>query len=474
MARLSHYVTVASAIFIVGCQPHPLYDPLEPTPRPIVGAIKSYHAPNKPGVDRDSVVPELQNPAGELTLRDALSAALLGNPELAYFSYEVRAAEARIVQAGTAENTELDFEVENFAGSGELRDFDGAEFTLALSQSFPLGGDIASRQQAARLAGQSAGWDYESARIALLAETTKRYVALVAVQQRVELARDSLDLAQEIADVIQRRIDAGDLAIVELSRAAVPLAEAKIELARARRTLETARVQLALIWGGTTPAFTEAKGDLNQLQPLPSLDDLAHLINQNPDVARWVVEVASRQAEIELARAEAIPDITGSLGYRWFNESNDGALVAGLSIPLPINDRNQGNILAARFGVASAKNRQQAVRMRIEAALLLTYSQLINAYEEAIALRDDAIPAAVNAYRDIHQAFEQGNLGYIDVLDAERTLIELQSRYLDVITDYHTAVAEVEALIGQPLFTHIRSSDDQNDNKMEPLQVEDE
>ncbi len=474
MVRLPQYVAVASAVIIAGCQPHPLYDQLDSSPRPIGSATESYHAPNKLGMDKNSVVPEVQSPVGDLTLRDALSAALLGNPELASYSYEVRAAEARVVQAGAAENPELDFVVENFAGSDELSDFDGAEFTFVLSQNFPLGGDITRRQQAARLAGQSAGWDYESARIALLAETTKRYVALVAVQQRVELARDSLDLAQEIADVIQRRIDAGDLAIVELSRAAVPLAEAKIELARARRTLEAVRVQLALIWGSTEPVFTEAKGDLNQLQPVPSMNDLAHLINQNPDVARWVVEVASRQAEIELARAEAIPDITGSLGYRWFSESNDGALVAGLSFPLPINDRNQGNILAARFGVVSAKNRQQAVRLRIEAALVLTYSQLINAYEEAIALRDDAIPAATNAYDDIHQAFEQGNLGYIDVLDAERTLIELHSRYLDVITDYHTAVAEVEALIGQPLFTTIKSGTDQNVNEMEPLEVEDQ
>ena len=82
----------------------------------------------------------------------------------------------------------------------------------------------------------------------------------------------------------------------------------------------------------------------------------------------------------ELARAEAVPDMTAGLGYRWFNETDDSALVAGVSIPLPVFDRRQGDVLAARFGVASARNQQRAVELRIEAAIASAYARLANAY----------------------------------------------------------------------------------------------
>jgi cobalt-zinc-cadmium efflux system outer membrane protein len=187
------------------------------------------------------------------------------------------------------------------------------------------------------------------------------------------------------------------------------------------------------------------------MRALPPVNAIASLIGQNPDVARWVTEIASRQAELELARAEAVPDLTAGLGFRWFNESDDSALVAGASIPLPVFDRRQGDILAARFGIASAQNQQRAVQLQLEASLATAYARLANAYEEAVALRDDAIPPATQAYRDIRRAFDQGNIGFLDVLDAERTLIDLRRQYLDALAEYHGAAAEMEGLIGQSL-----------------------
>jgi cobalt-zinc-cadmium efflux system outer membrane protein len=384
-------------------------------------------------------------------LRDALAAALLRNPELARFGYDVRASEARVVQAGLWANPEFEIEVENFGGSGELGGVDAAEFTLALSQTFPLGGDIKRRQELARLQGQLAGWDYEAARISLLAEVTGRYVDVLASQRQLALAQESLELTQQVAESIGRRVDAGDASAVERTRAAVPVATAKIALRQAEQSLESARVQLGLTWGSSSPSFVSVKGDLDRMRALPPVNAIASLIGQNPDVARWVTEIASRQAELELARAEAVPDLTAGLGFRWFNESDDSALVAGASIPLPVFDRRQGDILAARFGIASAQNQQRAVQLQLEASLATAYARLANAYEEAVALRDDAIPPATQAYRDIRRAFDQGNIGFLDVLDAERTLIDLRRQYLDALAEYHGAAAEMEGLIGQSL-----------------------
>lgn len=442
---------IATLIGLTGCETKPFADSSWPEARPLGRHMEAYRPEAQPPSGEDVLAPPPPDPSGSLTLRDAIASALLGNPELARFGYDVRAAEARVVQAGLWENPELDIEIENFAGSGGFDGTDAAEVTLMLSQTFPLGGDIERRQELARLHGQLAGWDYEATRVALLAEVTQRYVDVLVAQQRIDLAQESLDLAVQIANSIDRRVEAGDAPAVERSRAAVPVATARIELDRAMRDLETTHVRLALTWGSSTPQFEEVQGDLEQVMPIPAASELTVLISQNPEVARWAVEIASRQAEVELTRAEAKPDLTAGLGYRWFNESDDNALVAGFSIPFPVFDRRQGDILAARFGVASAHNQQQAIELKVTAALASTYARLVNAHDEAVALRDHAIPPSEAAYRDIRQAYDGGNLGYLDVLDAERTLIDLRRKYLDALAEYHSAAAELEGLIGQSL-----------------------
>lgn len=451
MHRWCCCAVVLTSFVMTACQSRPTFDSSWAEARPLGERLEAYRPPSQPDAEpqgRGEKMPEL---TGQLTLRDAMAAALLRNPELARYGYDVRAAEARIVQAGLWPNPELQLEVENFAGSGALEGVDGAEVTLALSQTFPLGGDIERRQELARQQGRLVGWDYEAARIALLAEVAGRYADVLAAQRQIDLAQESLELTEQVAESIGRRVEAGDAPAVERTRAAVPVATAKIKLRRAQRSLETARVQLALTWGSSSPSFVAVSGDLDRMADLPALKDISSLISQNPDVARWVTEIASRQAELELARAEAVPDLTAGLGFRWFNESDDAALVAGASIPLPVFDRRQGDILAARFGIASAKNQQRAVQLRLEASLATAYARLANAYEEAVALRDNAIPPATEAYQDIRQAFDQGNIGFLDVLDAERTLVELRQQYLDALAEYHGAVAELEGLIGQPL-----------------------
>ncbi len=422
-----------------------------PQPRALGGGMDRFTAPDEPDDKAPAEPPPALSPSGDLTLRDALAAALMGNPELAGYSYDVRAAEARLVRAGKWSNPQAGFEAENFAGTGGFDGTDAAEYTLSLSQTFPLGGDIQQRKRLEALRGQLVGWDYESARVALLAEVTRRYVLVLAAQKQIELARESLTLTEQVASAISRRVEAGSAPAVERSRSMLPVVLAKISLQRAKRSLGSARVRLAQTWGEASPGFEQALGDLDQLHRVPDAGELAALINQNPNAARWAAEIAGRQAEVELARAQAVPDLTASLGYRWFNETDDQALVAGVSIELPILNDHQAEVLAARFGVAAARNQRRAVELKLAATLSTLHAQLHNAHDEAVSLRDLALPTATDAYQDIRQAFDRGNLGYLDVLDAERTLIDLRQQYLNALTEYHGTRAEIEGLIGQPL-----------------------
>lgn len=395
-------------------------------------------------------VASLPDPTGELSLGQALEVSMARSPKLRAFRLELQRAEALELQAGLWNNPSIDAEVENVAGSGELAGVEAAETTVSLAQTFPLGRDIGRRRE---LAGQRTGlaeWDYEAARLEVMVEVTRRFIDALAADRRLTLARQELELAQTTEEVTTKRVEAGDASPVELARVAVPVITAKVGLKATERLRDAAYRRLSLMWDGQV-GFDRVVGDLDEISPVPEPHALIRHINNNPDVARWAAAVGERIAEQRLAEAEAIPDLTARLGATTFNRTDDVALVFGVSLPLPIFDRRQGDIRAARKGEMAARERQRETELRIESMLSAAYAELLAAHDEALALREHALPAAEQAFEATRQAFAEGKLAFLDVLDAQRTHFELQRRYLDALAAYHSTTAEIESLIGQRL-----------------------
>jgi len=436
---------------MIGCQRHPLFD----APSSEAFAPRS-DAPSLDRLDRSGSLRAEHGdappqPIGELKLSDTLSLALMHSPRLAAYSTDVRVAEAKAIQADRWPNPELGVEVENFGGSGQFSGIDSAETTVSLAQTFPLGGDITRRRELAQARTRLANWEYESARLAVLLEATQRFVDALSADRRIALSERELELARATQTLTIQRVEAGDVSPVEKARVVVPVITAEVAMERTRRAREAAYRRVATTWGSRTVTFDRLIGDLKQLDPLPSVDALVDLINENPQVARWAAEISKRLAEQRIAEAEAVPDLTGRVGMMHDNADDDVGLVVGVTLPLPIFDRRRGDTLAARLGATAARQRQRDAELRLEDMLSEAYAQLAGSHDEATALKARALPAATNAYNATRRAFDEGKLPFLDVLDAQRTLFDLQSRYIDALASYHTAAAEIEALIGQRL-----------------------
>jgi cobalt-zinc-cadmium efflux system outer membrane protein len=205
------------------------------------------------------------------------------------------------------------------------------------------------------------------------------------------------------------------------------------------------------MWSSQEVSFDRAEGSLERIQMPAPPEQLAALVSANPQVARWAVEISARRAEAELAKAEAVPDLTTRAGIKYDRADDAGALVVGISLPLPVFDRRQGDLLAARLSANAAAERRRAAERRLEAVLSEAYARMAAGFDEALALRDIALPPAKEAFTITQQAFGNGDLALLDVLDAERTFVELRSAYLDALIDYHLAVTEIEGLLGRPL-----------------------
>jgi cobalt-zinc-cadmium efflux system outer membrane protein len=392
-----------------------------------------------------------EEPAGALALGDAITAALLHNPELAAFSWERRAREARVLQTRLWRNPELRLGVEDIGGSGDRQGFEETETTLMVSRLAELGGKRAKRIRAAEASRSLAGWDYQSKRLGVLAEVAKAFAATLAAQELRALAADLERVAGETVRSVGAHVRSGAALPVELTRARVALGRARVERVRAERHLAAARSALAALWGSRAPAFTHAVGDLDTLLAVPPREAVLGRVERNPDLARWEDEIAERRAAVALAEAERLPNVDVGVGGRHFADNGDAALVVGVTLPLALFDRNQGGIEESRYRLARGRAEREAARVSTHAAVCVAYERLLAAREEAARLRADVLPQAEAVLEGARQAYERGRFRYLDVLDAQRTLFELRAEHIRALLAFHAAAADVERLTASPL-----------------------
>lgn len=393
----------------------------------------------------------LEEPRGDLSLRQALALALMKNPELASFAWQVRAQEAKVLQAKLLPNPELGFEMENFGGQESLRGIEEAEITLSLSMLIELGGKRYKRTKVALLERNLAEWDYEAKRLEILSAVTKAFIQVVAAQEQLRLSEELLRIAKQVFNAVKERVEAGKVSPIEQTRASVILSTSKIELEKAKLRLEAARKQLASFWGSSKPLFKRARGTLERILPLPSEQDLIALLSQNPEIARWATELELRRSRLELEKAHRIPDITIGGGLRRLNELESNAFVMEVSLPLPLFNQNQGAILQARYELLKARFERKSAEIKVKRKLAEIYKKLSSAYFEVLTLKKEVLPAAKKAFEAIMEGYKEGKFGFLEVLDAQRTLFDQRLRYIEALASYHSAVAELEGLIGVSL-----------------------
>jgi len=394
-----------------------------------------------------------ENPIHNLTIDKALKLTLLQNPDLDAYSLEVRALEASTLQASLGPNPEIGVEVENFGGNSKLGGFNNAETTLMLSQEILLGDKIKKRTLAAALETDLAVWEYEGKRFEIFTKVKKAFTEALAAQEKIKLNEKLLKVSMDFLANINRLIKAGKVNPAEASRARVIVSTIRMDIRSAKLTLRSAKSHLASFWGSAYPNFHEVDGILDALQPVPPIEKFQALLRQNPLLARYEKEVEQKRATIEVEKANAIPDVNVGAGFRRFNETDDSAFVAAISIPIPIRDRNQGGIKEAKTRYAKTKIELAALEIQLNSELLSVYNTLINLHHEVTILKTEILPDAENAFKLIKEGSMRGRFTMLDVLDAERTFFEMRSQYIRAITDFQIAKIEIEHLIAQEMTT---------------------
>ncbi|MGB7196484.1 MAG: TolC family protein [Collimonas pratensis] len=379
--------------------------------------------------------------AGQLTLRQALQQAFQNNPDLAVAALEVKAVEATILQAGVRPNPEVSALLEDTRKATRTT-------TLQLNQTLELGGKRDARIKAAEKSRDAAQADYLSKRADIQGAVVGAYFAALEAQENLLLLKSSLQLAQRASEVAAKRVAAGKVAPIEATKARVAEAGVQVELQQANSALSIARRALAATWGDSAAAFSSVDGHINDLPALPDLVVLQERLQNSPAFLKTRLEVERRQALVQLERSRRVPDVTVSIGGKRVEESRLNQMIFGLSIPIPVFDRNQGNLQEALQRADKARDELRSAQLRLDGELRDAYERLRVGRQQVAALQGEILPAAQNAYEVATKGFELGKFSFFEVLDAQRVLFQAKSQALRALAETHRAATEIERVAG--------------------------
>ncbi len=389
------------------------------------------------------------NTDNPLTLKKAITQTLAQNPQLYQYQFVNDALKAQKQIGALRPELELEFEVENFAGSGTFKGLGSPEATLSLSSVIEMGGKRKARMSLVDSRINQAEWEKQAATLDVLGELTESYVDALATQANIRLSEESLALSQSLLKTVNKRAKKGATSEAEVMRAQAAVARAEIRLAALLAQLERQKVRLARFWGDITPVFSSLEGSLFAFGSSQEFDQLYARVKTSPAIQVFASEARIKDAEVTLARAGGRSDLTWRAGIRRFEETGDSAFTAGLSIPLFSKKRNSGEIKAALANRNAVDYARHDLLLRLHAQLFEAYSLRRQSIAAVNKTESEIIPALENALKLTRRAYENGRYRYLDLIAAQEELLATKQARID---------AASTALISQALIEQLSSA----------------
>jgi cobalt-zinc-cadmium efflux system outer membrane protein len=385
-----------------------------------------------------------------LGLDDAMARALAAHPGLAALDKEYWALDGIAWQEGRRPNPELELELEEFGGTQEALGVRAMATTLTYTQPVERGGKRDKREAAASLERELVLWDIAELEHEIQASVRSAYAAAQAAQYELEQLRRYRELVQRIYDTVALSVEAGRSARLELERFEIELARLDLELAAARRAVDQTLVELAAIWGGTA--------EFDGVSPLPdaphSIPPLAHLLpllDSHPALERYEGEYEVLCARLDLEHANAVGDAAWFGGVSRLNEINETVFKVGVAWDLTTNDRNEGAISAAARRLEQVEDIRAEARLDLERELAALHTRADGALSNYRSYAESLLPAANEALLLTEEGYRYGKFELLDVLDAQRTVLELESEQTAALNELRMQLAEIEGLLNVSL-----------------------
>ena len=402
-----------------------------------------------------SAVANENNQQYTLTLSKAIERTLAKNPSLKVFKLRQTAINGQQQVQSLAPGYQLSFEAENFAGTGELKGFDGAEFTVSLSSVIEMGGKRDARRdlgshRSAILAAQK-----KIVALDLLAQVTQRYIDVITAQENLALANEATVLAEATLAAVEKRVKAGSTPKAEIKRAMAAVGNARLSTSSKQQQLHYTKIALALLWNErwneSSPSFDKVNGNLYQFSDDVAFEQLFAKIEQNPALLAYASEERLKDAQLRLAKSQSDTDIQWTLGIKQVQDVGDTALVAGFSIPLFASSNNSGAIISAQAERDEVQAKKANNLLNLHNQLQQAYGSRKQAIYTANNLKNTIIPLLEEALDETQMAYQRGLYSYLDFLAARQELLSARQALIQSASAALRFAVEIEQLIAEPL-----------------------
>jgi cobalt-zinc-cadmium efflux system outer membrane protein len=391
---------------------------------------------------RLAIATELVEPSNPLTLEAALGFALRANPSISVAEREREALAGTRLQAAARPNPTISTSIQDTRSQTR-------QIFLQLNQEIELGNKREARQEAADAFYNKSIAELESKKAEIHANVVHAFYEVLAAQERLMLSKSSLEIANLALNAASKRVKAGKSSPVEETKSSIAESTAKIELNQATSQLNSARKRLSALWGNSSPVFVHAEGDVENIPLVSNSTYLSTALDHSPAIKLANLEISARDNMTKIEQSKAIPNITISAGV--VNNQELGGLnqaLLGLTVPIPVFDRNQGNLQEAVSRHYKAQDELVELRAQLEANLATQYERLNAARQTSESLRSEILPSAQSAFDAANKGYNAGKFSFLDVLDAQRTLFQAKSQYIQALLEAHQAVAEIERILG--------------------------
>lgn len=388
-----------------------------------------------------------------LDLQEAIERALNYSPTMAVANSDIDIMQCQQCQASLLPNPELSVEIDGVNSLIRRNRRNGnndSEITYTISQLIELGGKRNARTQVAAFQTSLAAYEMESVKLDIINDVTKAVVDVMAARENIKLAEEQLRIAHEIHSTTNAKVQGGKVSALQEKKADLNRVTATLALEKAQRNFALAKKKLAALWGSHCPDFTEVIYPFFEINPSEELSDLIEQQKGSLETMIWDLQIATAKKILINEKIQRIPDVVVSAGYVSCQDDGDGLLLA-FTMPIPLFNRNQANICSAKQQLNQfyEKKAESMIQQRVD--LEEAYNQFLTSYKQGLTFKENILTSAKIAFDAAREEYKRGKNDYLELLDAQRTLFEVQQNFIDTLVDYHYQKADIRRLVGLPI-----------------------
>lgn len=392
--------------------------------------------------DGELLPPAIASPDGEITLKELEQMALAGNPAVAQAEARVRALRGKWVQAGLPPNPSAGYLASEIGDSGRAGQQGGY-----VGQEFITGGKLRLNRAVVSQEIQQAEQQFAGMQLRVQTDVRKAYYSALVAQRRADLAAELANVSGEAVKASQELLQAEEIPQAGLLQTQVEQQNAAILALAAQNEQQAAWRRLSAVVGADL-SVQRLSGDVGQLPELLNWDDqLVRVTTTSPEVSAAMAELARAQSALQRARVEPIPDINTQFMVQFDNATEDTIAGVQMGIPLPIWNRNQGGIRQAEAEITQARRNADRVELNLKQRLAAAFQEYSTARSQAETYSTQILPKAKETFDLVQRGYRLGELGYLDLLNAQRTYSQTNLAYLDALGALWRSWAEIEGLL---------------------------